>query len=104
MALFPLASVNYTVVAESQLSGEIATPAPMGMITSPATTTTSSTSTTSAVVTPSPIVPNMASGCTGFYLVQSGDSCWSIETAYNIAASDFEAWNPAVGTNCSSSV
>ncbi|RHZ64660.1 hypothetical protein CDV55_102659 [Aspergillus turcosus] len=104
VAPFPPASVNYTVVAESQLSGETATPAPTGTITSPATTTTSSTSTTSAVVTPSPIAANMASGCTGFYLVQSGDSCWSIETAYNIAASDFEAWNPAVGTDCSSGV
>ncbi|RLL95790.1 hypothetical protein CFD26_104673 [Aspergillus turcosus] len=104
VAPFPPASVNYTVVAASQLSGETATPAPTGTITSPATTTTSSTSTTSAVVTPSPIAANMASGCTGFYLVQSGDSCWSIETAYNIAASDFEAWNPAVGTDCSSGV
>ncbi|KAL5045879.1 hypothetical protein BDW71DRAFT_207868 [Aspergillus fruticulosus] len=97
---FPQSTVNYTDVAESQVAGETIAPVATGTITSPATTTAGPTSTTSTVVTPSPIAANMASGCTGFYQVQSGDSCWSIETNNNIATSDFEAWNPDVGTGC----
>ncbi|KAL6233343.1 hypothetical protein BDW75DRAFT_242143 [Aspergillus navahoensis] len=101
---FPQSTVNYTDVAESQVAGETIAPVATGTITSPATTTAGPTSTTSTVVTPSPIAANMASGCTEFYQVQSGDSCWSIETNNNIAASDFEAWNPDIGTGCANGV
>ncbi|KAL4986581.1 hypothetical protein BDW68DRAFT_178605 [Aspergillus falconensis] len=101
---FPQSTVNYTDVAESQVAGETIAPVATGTITSPATTTAGPTSTTSTVVTPSPIAANMASGCTGFYQVQSGDSCWSIETNNNIATSDFEAWNPDFGTGCANGV
>ncbi|RAK92634.1 glycoside hydrolase, partial [Aspergillus costaricaensis CBS 115574] len=101
---FPQSTVNYTDVAESQVAGETIAPVATGTITSPATTTAGPTSTTSTVVTPSPIAANMASGCTEFYQVQSGDSCWSIETNNNIAASDFEAWNPDIGTDCANGV
>ncbi|EED17282.1 class V chitinase, putative [Talaromyces stipitatus ATCC 10500] len=94
---FPQVTVNYTVVAENQVTG---TSSSTGTITSPPSTTI----TASAVVTPSPIAADMTEGCTQFYQVQSGDSCWSIETTYDIAASDFEAWNPDVGTGCSSGV
>lgn len=46
----------------------------------------------------------MAPGCTEFYRVQSGDSCYSIEQAYGISASDFDDWNPDVGTDCANGV
>ncbi|HEY1645207.1 MAG TPA: LysM domain-containing protein [Candidatus Saccharimonadales bacterium] len=29
-----------------------------------------------------------------------GDSCASIETTYNIAFTEFYAWNPAIGSDC----
>jgi len=46
----------------------------------------------------------MAPGCTEFYRVQSGNSCYSIEQAYGISASDFEDRNPDVGTDCANGV
>ncbi|KAJ5542582.1 glycoside hydrolase [Penicillium sp. DV-2018c] len=97
VAPFPPTTVNYTRVAESQLAGVTITP-------TATTSTASSTTTTSAIVTPSQIAVNMAPGCTKFYQVQSGDSCWSIEDSFDISASDFEAWNPDVGDGCANGV
>jgi hypothetical protein len=87
---FPVTSTNYTVIAMGQ--------------TASGTTTGSPTTATTGVTTPTPFPADMEDGCTQFHLVQSGDSCWSIETSYDIAASDFEAWNPDVGTGCASGV
>ncbi|RHZ48402.1 putative LysM domain protein [Aspergillus thermomutatus] len=47
-------------------------------------------------------MPGIISTCTSYYLVQSGDSCWSIEQAYSISAANFSTWNPDVGTSCAS--
>ncbi|RDW91796.1 hypothetical protein BP5796_01190 [Coleophoma crateriformis] len=49
--------------------------------------TSSSSGSGSSITTPMPHPANMESGCT-------------IETAYDISASDFDTWNPDVGTNC----
>lgn len=42
----------------------------------------------------------MATNCNKFYLVQKGDGCSTIASAYGITLADFYAWNPAVGTSC----
>lgn len=106
VAPFPVATSNYTSIAESQMSslGANGGSGSTATITSPATTAATSTSTSTTVTTPSPIAANMASGCTKFYKIQSGDSCWSVENDNDIDASDFEAWNPDVGTDCASGV
>lgn len=52
--------------------------------------------------TPSPIQTGMVSSCDKFYLVQSGDSCATVAAAAGVSLSAFYAWNPAVGTSCSS--
>jgi len=59
-----------------------------------------STTITSSIKTPTPTQTGMFSNCDNFYHAVSGDSCSSIATAHNIALSDFENWNPAVGVNC----
>ncbi|KAJ4367803.1 hypothetical protein N0V85_009115 [Neurospora sp. IMI 360204] len=61
-----------------------------------ATPTTTSVSPTS----PSPQMPSITSTCNKWYLVQSGDNCWSIEHAQGVSASDFLAWNKAVDAQC----
>lgn len=67
------------------------------------TTTTSTTSTpTNGISTPTPIQTGMVSNCNSFYLVKSGDSCYDISAEYGIALTQFYAWNPAVGSSCSS--
>ncbi|KAJ5538082.1 hypothetical protein N7494_007561 [Penicillium frequentans] len=97
--LVPIASTNYSTVGIGTVvvqpgNGNTAT-----ITSAPATTTTSA-----AIVTPTPYPANMESGCTEFYMVQSGDSCWSIENSYGIDASDFDTWNPDVGTDCANGV
>ncbi|KAJ5618563.1 hypothetical protein N7528_006674 [Penicillium herquei] len=92
--LIPVVSTNYSTIGIGTIAVQT------GTITSAPTTTTSA----AAVVTPTPYPADMESGCTEFYLVQSGDSCWSIEQAYGISAADFEAWNPDVGTDCADGI
>lgn len=64
-----------------------------------ASNTASSTSSTGA-----PTQTGIASNCARYYTVQSGDSCQGIVDKYAGAftLSDFYAWNPAVGSGCSS--
>jgi hypothetical protein len=38
--------------------------------------------------------------CKAWHLAVSGDSCWTIEQKYDVAAAKFNAWNPKVGTDC----
>ncbi|KAK3898439.1 hypothetical protein C8A05DRAFT_47255 [Staphylotrichum tortipilum] len=66
------------------------------------TTRTTSTSTGNGVSTPSPIETPMTSNCKTFHYVVSGDTCAAIATAAGIALSDLYAWNPALGSSCSS--
>ncbi|KAK4031910.1 hypothetical protein C8A01DRAFT_41650 [Parachaetomium inaequale] len=66
-------------------------------VASPTTTTTSG----GAVgATPLPVQTGMASGCTRFYLVESGDNCSLIATDAGISLSTFYSLNPAVGSSC----
>ncbi|RAK97321.1 uncharacterized protein BO80DRAFT_482371 [Aspergillus ibericus CBS 121593] len=64
----------------------------------PATTTSSTTPTGSYL----PQQTGIASNCDEYYYVQYGDTCSAIATNHDISLSDFYAWNPAVGTTCSS--
>ncbi|KAL6867810.1 carbohydrate-binding module family 50 protein [Trichoderma novae-zelandiae] len=70
----------------------------------PTSTSTSRTTTTSAgngIATPTPTQTGMVKNCNKFYLVVSGDGCFDIAAANNIALDDFYTWNPAVKTDCS---
>ncbi|KAL4734491.1 hypothetical protein BDV11DRAFT_212743 [Aspergillus similis] len=46
-------------------------------------------------------MPDIIGTCTQYYLVQNGDSCYSIEQEYSITSTEFYTWNPDVGTDCS---
>lgn len=47
-----------------------------------------------------PTQPNTASNCNRWYTVKSGDSCFSVETAFKISHANFLKWNPAVSKDC----
>ncbi|KGO58766.1 Peptidoglycan-binding Lysin subgroup [Penicillium expansum] len=49
---------------------------------------------------PSPVQSGITESCSKFDLVESGDTCASIVSTYNIPLSSFYAWNPAVGSSC----
>ncbi|PSK56663.1 hypothetical protein B9Z65_6287 [Elsinoe australis] len=49
---------------------------------------------------PAPTQNGLASSCTKFYVVEAGDSCWKIQTTYEITATQLQSWNPAVGADC----
>ncbi|UKZ53591.1 hypothetical protein TrVGV298_007386 [Trichoderma virens] len=69
----------------------------------PTSTTTRSATTTSkgnGITTPTPTQSGMVSNCNKFYQVVSGDGCFDIAAANNIALNDFYSWNPAVKTDC----
>ncbi|KAL4860719.1 hypothetical protein BDV12DRAFT_191538 [Aspergillus spectabilis] len=69
----------------------------------PGATTTSltTTTTTNAIVTgPTPQQTGIISNCNKYHLVESGDGCTSIASAYGISLSNFYSWNPAVGSSC----
>ncbi|KAH8163292.1 hypothetical protein CIB48_g4954 [Xylaria polymorpha] len=76
----------------------------VGIITSSVTTTTTTTKATTTsgngVSTPTPVQTGITTNCNLFYLVQSGDVCDTIVAQYGIALSNFYAWNPAVGSSC----
>jgi hypothetical protein len=59
-----------------------------------------STTTTPTGATPTPVQSGMTSGCTKFHMVEEGEYCYELANGYGIALADFEAWNPAVGSNC----
>ncbi|KAK3681706.1 hypothetical protein B0T22DRAFT_502239 [Podospora appendiculata] len=54
------------------------------------------------VSTPTPIQTGMVTNCNRFYKVVSGDQCNTIATANNVALANILAWNPAVGSACTS--
>ncbi|RDW92669.1 hypothetical protein BP5796_02063 [Coleophoma crateriformis] len=60
----------------------------------------SSIGTTSVVTPPAPTQTGIIASCNEYYVVETGDSCTSIETAYGITFATFYAWNPAIGSDC----
>jgi hypothetical protein len=76
----------------------------IGVIGGSTPTKSSAPSTTSpgnGVTTPTPIQPGMTSSCGAFHLVQANDQCGAIATSAGISLKQFYAWNPSVGTACS---
>ncbi|KAI4125114.1 MAG: hypothetical protein LQ338_004442 [Usnochroma carphineum] len=72
----------------------------------PTTRSSTSTSTTSNITTPTPNgpqpqQPGIISNCSKFYLVKSGDSCYTIEQAQKVSAANFQEWNTGIKTDCS---
>lgn len=63
-------------------------------------TSLTTVTTTTTVVTPTPTQTGMALNCDSFYKAVTGDSCFSIAENTSIPLTDFETWNPAVGSNC----
>ncbi|KAK3679998.1 hypothetical protein LTR78_000375 [Recurvomyces mirabilis] len=64
---------------------------------SPTTVTTGGTTTTVAM---GPTASGEVEGCEVYHTVVDGDSCYGIETTYDITVSQFYAWNPSVGSDC----
>ncbi|KAH8901682.1 hypothetical protein GQ53DRAFT_851663 [Thozetella sp. PMI_491] len=65
----------------------------------------SGSSTTSAPPTTTtgpgaPTQPGQPANCNKWYIVQSGDSCSSVENAFFITSEQFLSWNPAVSSDC----
>ena len=71
-------------------------------ITTTTATTTTTTSTGNDITTPTPVQTGMVSDCNTFYYVVSGDGCSSIATSQGVTVAEIEAWNPAIGTDCTS--
>ncbi|KAJ1337363.1 peptidoglycan DL-endopeptidase LytF [Microdochium nivale] len=65
-------------------------------------TTTSSTKPSNGIETPSPVQEGISASCNKFHLVETGTSCSSILTKYNINLATFYSWNKAVGSQCES--
>ncbi|KAJ4245206.1 hypothetical protein NW762_014076 [Fusarium torreyae] len=67
----------------------------------PSVTTSKPTATATGLQTPSPIQDGMVKNCNKFHPVAKTTTCSSIEKYYNLPLSQFLAWNPAVGKDCS---
>ncbi|ROW04027.1 hypothetical protein VSDG_00883 [Cytospora chrysosperma] len=63
------------------------------------TLTTSIISSTTSSSGYEPTQPGLAANCNNYYLVQSGDTCISIESKYGITETEFNTWNPAIDSN-----
>ncbi|KAL9589672.1 MAG: hypothetical protein Q9203_001545 [Teloschistes exilis] len=68
--------------------------------------TTSTRKTTSKTPTPTPKgpqpqQPGIVSNCNKYYLVKSGDSCYTIEQAQKVTAANFQKWNTGIKADCS---
>lgn len=68
---------------------------------SPTSTSNPTATSPGGVATPSPVQDGIIDGCSKFYKVMSGDGCYDIAAANNVALSDFYSWNPAVKSDCS---
>lgn len=69
-------------------------------VTSPTITATISSSTTRVTSPSGPTQTGTPVNCNNWYVVESGDSCGSVEALFNVTHSQFLAWNPAVSTDC----
>ncbi|KAL4958979.1 uncharacterized protein BDV14DRAFT_194147 [Aspergillus stella-maris] len=70
-----------------------------GSPTTSLTITVTATTTTSSSV--GPTQTDTVPGCKEFYTVVDGDGCDTIEDQFGITFSQFYAWNPSVGSECS---
>ena len=66
----------------------------------PTPTQTAPGTSTTANAAPGPTQSGVTSQCSEWYVVQSGDSCPKIESAFGITFAQFYQWNPAIGSTC----
>ncbi|KAJ5290759.1 hypothetical protein N7478_000010 [Penicillium angulare] len=71
-----------------------------GFTSAPVTKATMQMTTSIGAVVTSPVQSGIASNCTEYYKVQSGDTCYAIAQDRDVSAADFLKWNPAVGPAC----
>lgn len=90
---FPISSIDYTAIAIAQESGTTNATATAVVV--------AATTTKEVISTPAAVQTGIVSDCIQFYEAVSGDTCAGIASTYGISLSDFYAWNPAVGTDCS---
>ncbi|KAI4089539.1 MAG: hypothetical protein LQ339_008532 [Xanthoria mediterranea] len=71
-------------------------------------TTRTSTSTANSPPSPTPTPkgpqsqqPGIVGNCYRYYKVASGDSCYTIEQAQKVSASNFQKWNTGIKSDCS---
>ncbi|KAH8812335.1 hypothetical protein F5884DRAFT_843633 [Xylogone sp. PMI_703] len=64
------------------------------------TTTKTTTTSGNGISTPEPIQTGMVKNCNTFYLVKSGDQCATIASSHGISLANFDAWNPAINSDC----
>lgn len=62
--------------------------------------TSPSASTTVTLGPPGPTHTGQPANCNKWHVVQSGDSCSTVSSKYDITLSQFYSWNPAVSTDC----
>ncbi|KAI1774393.1 hypothetical protein F4818DRAFT_452388 [Hypoxylon cercidicola] len=55
---------------------------------------------TATVTPPAPTQTGGVEGCLEYYVVQSGDYCYLIQTEFDITFEQFLSWNPSVGNDC----
>jgi hypothetical protein len=89
----------YDGACSSSSSSLTATSSTTTILSSSTVTTISSSS---IVAPPGPTQTGIIASCNAYYVTISGDSCSSIETAYDITFATFYAWNPAIGSDCQS--
>lgn len=65
------------------------------------TSTTSSKAPTATPNGPQPQQPGVVSNCNRWYLVKSGDSCYTIQQSQGVSVADWGKWNTGVKSDCS---
>jgi len=62
--------------------------------------TPTSSSATAVQTSAAPTRTGTASGCSGYYTVNSGDSCQKIEDQFGVTFANLYKWNTNIGSNC----
>jgi hypothetical protein len=66
----------------------------------PGAKTTAATAPTPKPTGPQPQMPGIVGDCDKYYLVKSGDSCYTLETAQKVTLAQLLAWNKEVNSEC----
>ncbi|KAK5653007.1 hypothetical protein OQA88_9293 [Cercophora sp. LCS_1] len=69
-------------------------------VSAPPAAATTTTPPWNGIQTPLPIMPNMTTNCTTFYLSKTDDTCYSIITLFHLSMDDFIAWNAYLQNGC----
>ncbi|PYH88796.1 hypothetical protein BO71DRAFT_281329, partial [Aspergillus ellipticus CBS 707.79] len=96
-------SLNYTTCDADLVAGDAYCIDPLSGWQYSNDTATNTTSPITAATSPTaPTQTGIATNCDEYYVAQSGDTCSSIATEFDITIAQFLAWNPAVSSDCTS--